>query len=98
MNILKKKVIFRKYLSLLLHKIVWLKWAVQKSSITVQKLSIFGNFAVPKGLGMVKRLNDRSSKLLGNNLFYFYKNVLIKMNFKKLSFFGNLVIPKGLGV
>ena len=36
------------------------------------KLAIFGNFAAPKGLGMIKRLNDRSLKLKQNIYVYFY--------------------------
>ena len=54
-----------KHLFLLLLSRVLLK-------LTLQKSSIFGNFAAPKGLGMIKRLNDRSLKLKQNIYVYFY--------------------------
>ena len=56
---------FTKHKFLLLHNKVWFKW-------TLQNLSIFGNFAEPKCLGISKRLNDRSPKLLRDICFYFY--------------------------
>ena len=76
---------------LLLHNKVWFKWTLQKSSV-------FGNFAVTKGLGMINRHNDRSPKLLQNIYFYFCKKSFIQMNWKNSSIFGYFAVPKGVGI
>ena len=82
---------FTKHKFLLLHNKVWFKW-------TLQNLSIFGNFAVPKCLGISKRLNDRSLKLLQNIYFYFYKKSFIQMNWQNSSIIGYFAVLKGLGI
>ena len=79
---------FTKHKFLLLHNKVWFKW-------TLQNLSIFGNFAVPKCLGISKRLNDRSPKLLQKIYFYFY-TIKFDSNelYKSRKFFAILPSPK----
>ena len=62
-------------------------------------MSIFGNFAVPKGFGITKRLNDSGPKLLRNIYFYFY-TIEFDSNelYKSHQFFGDFAIPKVLGM
>ena len=80
------------------------------SGWTLQKLSIFGHFAVPKVLGMIKKgsmiefLNSAKTAI-----FTFAQCSLIQRNFSKVinffgifakshNLFGKFAIPKGLGI